>query len=128
VPVDDVESAHRGPIRGGIEVPNLDDRVTKLEERSDAHTRTMDYLRAEMSDLRGEMHALAGELRTEMSDLRSEMHALASELRGEMHALRTEMRHDFADMRATMDRRFTWLTGILVAGLVGVIGALVGTR
>jgi hypothetical protein len=102
-------------------MPDLDDRVTRLEERSDTHTRTMDYLRAEMSDLRGEMHALAG-------DLRSEMHALSSELRGEMHTLRTEMRNDFADMRATMDRHFTWLTGILVAGLVGVIGALVGTR
>ena len=102
-------------------MPDLDDRVTKLEERSDAHTRTMDYLRAEMSDLRGEMHALAGELR-------NEMHALSSELRGEMHAFRTEIRNDFADLRATMDRRFTWLTGILVAGLVGVIGALVGTR
>jgi hypothetical protein len=98
VPFDDVESAH------------------------------LDYLRAEMSDLRGEMHALAGELRTEMSDLRSQMHALSSELRGEMHTLRTEIRNDFADMRATMDRRFTWLTGVLVAGLVGVIGALVGTR
>ena len=120
-------------------MPDLDDRVTKLEERSDAHTRTMDYLRAEMSDLRGEMHALAGELRSEMSDLRGEMHALAgelrnemhalsSELRGEMHAFRTEIRNDFADLLATMDRRFTWLTGILVAGLVGVIGALVGTR
>jgi len=27
-----------------------------------------------------------------------------------------------------VDRRFTWLTGILVVGLVGVIGALVGVR
>ncbi len=127
-------------------MPDLDDRVTKIEERSDAHTRTMDYLRAEMSDLRGEMHALAGELRSKMSDLRGEMHALAGELRvemsdlrngmqtlagelrSEMHVLRTEMRLDFADLRATVDRRFTWLTGILVAGLVGVIGALVGAR
>ena len=109
-------------------MPDLDDRVTKLEERSDAHTRTMDYLRAEMSDLRGEMHALTGELRAEMSDLRGEMHALAGELRSEMHVLRTEMRLDFTDLRTTMDRRFTWLTGILVVGLVGVIGALVGVR
>jgi uncharacterized protein YukE len=127
-------------------MPDLADRVTKLEERSDAHIRTMDYLRAEMSDLRGEMHGLAGELRSEMSELRGEMHglagelrsemselhgemrALAGELRSEMHVLRTEMRLDFADLRATVDRRFTWLTGILVVGLVGVIGALVGVR
>ena len=109
-------------------MPDLDDRVTKLEERSDAHIRTMDYLRAEMSDLRGEMHGLAGELRSAMSDLRGGMHAHAGELRSEMYVLRTEMRLDFADLRATVDRRFTWLTGILVVGLVGVIGALVGVR
>ena len=127
-------------------MPDLDDTVTKLEERSNAHTRTMDYLRAEMSDLRGEMHALAGELRSEMSDLHGEMralagelrsemsdlrggmHALAGDLRNEIHLLRTEVRLDFADLRTSMERRFTWLTGILVAGLVGVIGALVGTR
>jgi hypothetical protein len=28
VPFDDVESAHRGPIRGGIGMPDLDDRVS----------------------------------------------------------------------------------------------------
>jgi len=77
----------------------------------------MDHLRSQMSALG---HSMDG--------LRSEIQALSGELRGEMHALRVELRQDFADLRADMDRRVTWLTGILVVGLVGVIGALVGAR
>ncbi len=39
-------------------MPGLDERVIRLEERSDAHTRTMDHLRSEMTELRREMRAL----------------------------------------------------------------------
>lgn len=97
-------------------MPDLDEGVIRLEERSDAHTRTMEHLRREMSDLR---HSVDG--------LRSEMHALRAEMRDDLAGFRADVRHDFADLRASMDRRFMWLTGIQVAGLVAVIGALVGT-
>jgi len=82
-------------------MPDVDERVTRLEERSDVHARAIDQLR-------------------------QETHAFRTEIRGDLAAFRAEMRKDFADLRADMDRRFTWLTGILVAGLVAVIGALVG--
>ena len=87
---------------------DLDERVTRLEERSDAHIQVMKHLLTEMSDIRRSLDALRIELRTEMI------------------AFRTEIRQDIADLRASMDRRFTWLVGIQVAGLVAVIGALVG--
>jgi len=91
-------------------MPDLDERVTRLEERSDAHTRAIEHLRGDVRELR------------------QEMHAFRAEIRGDLTAFRAEMRKDFTDLRADMDRRFTWLTGILVAGLVAVIGALVGAR
>lgn len=83
---------------------DLDERVTRLEERSDAHTRMMEQVLTGMSELRGE---IAG-------------------LRNEMTAFRGEIRQDIAELRTSMERRFTWLVGIQVAGLVAVIGALVG--
>lgn len=116
---------------------DLDERVTRLEERSDAHTRMMEQVLTGMSDLRSSMDALRIELRAEIAELRSELRAeiaeLRSELRGEIAGLRNEMtafradiRQDIADLRTSMDRHFTWLVGIQVAGLVAVIGALVG--
>jgi uncharacterized coiled-coil protein SlyX len=39
-------------------MPDLDERVVRLEERSGAHTRNMEHLRTEMIELRREMHAL----------------------------------------------------------------------
>jgi hypothetical protein len=127
---------------------DLDERVTRLEERSDGYTRTMGYLRAEISDvrhrmdtlgtdLRGGLSALGNELRGEMSALRNglrgEMFALGNELRSEMSALRTELRGDmdrrFADVNRRFDRmdgRFNWLVGIVVTGFVTVIGTIAG--
>ena len=98
---------------------DFNERVTRLEERSDAHTRVMEHVLTEMIDLRRSMDALRIELRTEIG-------ALRTEVRTEMAAFRAEIREDIADLRASMDRRFTWLVGIQVAGLVAVIGALVG--
>ena len=95
------------------------DLVRGGDQRSDAQLRTMDYLRSEMSDLRGEMKALRAEFRGDLAVFRTEV-------REDLAAFRTEMRADIADLRASMDRRFTWLVGIQVAGLVAVIGALVG--
>ena len=43
-------------------MPELDERVIRLEERSDAHTRHMEHLRHEMTELRREMHALRDDM------------------------------------------------------------------
>lgn len=104
----------------------LDERVTRLEERSDARTRMMEHVLTEMSDLRRSVDAFRVELRTEMTAFRTEIRQDMAALRTEMTAFRAEVRQDIADLRASMDRRFTWLVGIQVAGLVAVIGALVG--
>ena len=93
----------------------MDERVTRLEERSGAQTRTMEHLRGDVIELRRSVELLAGELRGEMTALR-----------GEMTALRGEVRQDIGALRGDFDRRFTWLVGIQVAGLVAVVAALVG--
>ena len=85
-------------------MPDVENRITRLEERSDAHLRTMEHLRGEMSDLSRSMDSLRGE-----------MTALGVELRGEMAALRRDV-----------DRRFSWLVGLQVATLATVVAALVG--
>ncbi|MEQ1573500.1 MAG: hypothetical protein ABL993_04575 [Vicinamibacterales bacterium] len=109
-------------------MPDLGARVTRIEERSEAQAHTMDYLRSDMSDLRRSMDSLSTELRGEMAALRSEMDSLSTELRGEMAALRTELRGEIAALRDSFERRFTWLVGIQVAGLVAVVGALVSAN
>ncbi len=127
-------------------MPDLGARVTRIEERSEAQAHTMDYLRSDMSDLRRsmdslstelrgemaalrrEMDSLSAELRGEMAALRGEMTALSTDLRGEMAALRTELRGEIAALRDSFERRFTWLVGIQVAGLVAVVGALVSAN
>jgi uncharacterized coiled-coil protein SlyX len=76
---------------------DLEQRVIRLEERSEAQTHTVDYLRQEMSDLRRSMETLAAELRGGMADLRS-----------------------------SFDRRFTWLVGLMVTGFVATIGTIAG--
>ncbi|MBI4266491.1 MAG: hypothetical protein HY657_19150 [Acidobacteria bacterium] len=110
-------------------MPDLNERVTRLEERSDAHLRTMDHLHSDMSDLRHSMDGLRGE----MAALRSDMVALAKELRGEMATLRsdmaalgTDLRGEMAALRADFDRRFTWVVGLQVVTLGAVVAALVG--
>lgn len=125
VPDDDVESG-RLPGSGGIDMAVLEQRVTRLEERSEAQIATMDYLRQDMSDLRRSMETLATELRSEMAAVRTEMASLSRDLRGEMAALRTELRGEMAEMRASFDRRFTWLVGLMVTGFVVTIGTIAG--
>jgi hypothetical protein len=142
--------AAQWPDSGGSDMPDFGTRVTRLEERSDAQTHTMDYLRSDMSDLRRSMDSLSTDLRSEMAALRSEMVTLSTELRGEMAtlsadlrsematlstdlrsemaALRTELRGEMAVLRDSLERRFTWLVGIQVAGLVAVIGALISAN
>jgi uncharacterized coiled-coil protein SlyX len=103
-------------------MPDLNERVTRLEERSDAQTRLMEHLRADISDLRNSVEVLR-------SDLRESVEALRTELRTELSGFRADVRQDFAEVRRTIDRidrRFTWLVGILVTGFIAVIGALAG--
>ena len=85
-------------------MPDLEQRVTRLEERSDAHTRMIDMIRSDIGDLRHSVDALRTELHVEISGVRAEIGGLRSEI----------------------DRRFTWLVGIQVASLVATIGVLVG--
>jgi uncharacterized coiled-coil protein SlyX len=109
---------------------DLEHRVTRLEERSEAQTATMDYLRQDMADLRRSTEALASELRSEMASLRTELRggmvALSSDLRGEMASLRTDLRGEMSDLRATVDSRFHWLVGLMVTGFVVTIGTIAG--
>lgn len=101
---------------------DLEHRVTRLEERSEAQTPTMDYLRQDMSDLRRSMETLATELRSEMAAVRTEMAAV----RTETASLSRDLRGEMADMSASFERRFTWLIGLMVTGFVVTIGTIAG--
>ena len=151
---------------------DIQQRVTSLEERTQAHETivgelrkdigdlrvelrtSVAALRTEISDLRGELHTsvaalrteigdLRGELRTSVAGLRTEISDLRVELRTEIAAIRGEMLHrsegtairsEIADLRRdmnqrflSMDQKFTWLVGLQVAGLIAVIGTLMGS-
>ena len=87
---------------------DLNERVSRLEEQSDAHIRMMDYLRKDMSDLRHSMETLN-------TDLRGEMATLSSDLRGEMALLSDRV-----------DRKFNWLIGIVITSTIANLGAIGG--
>ena len=170
---------------GGSIVADIQQRVTSLEERGQAHDTGIGELRKDIGDLRVELRKSVAELRTDiaavrgdmvhrseiaelraevvgmrgdmvhrsdLADLRTEIGGMRgdmvhrsemAELRAEVVGMRGDMVHrsDLADLRgdmshlrndmnqrfAAVDQKFTWLVGIQVAGLVAVIGALVGS-
>ena len=77
------------------------------------------------------------DLRTLITDLRGDTNRQFTELRGDMlrqlevtltqfTELRGDMNRRFAALDQKGDRHFTWVVGIQVALLLGVVGALVG--
>ena len=52
------------------------------------------------------------------ADIRAEMR----ETRGEMTAFRTDLTAELRSFRTEMDRRFTWMIGLLVGVLMGMVG------
>jgi hypothetical protein len=79
---------------------SLDERVAYMEGRMEDHAALMADIRAEMRGMRAEVRGEIGEVRTEVRDLRSEMN----------------LRFD------RMDQKFTWLVGMFVALLLGLLG------
>jgi len=108
----------------------LEERVAALEARVDAHAMSGSDLRGALLGLQDEMHRLFEQVdrrfeqvdrRFEQVDRRFEqMDQRFTDLQGQMN-----QRFDAVDQK--IDRHFTWLVGIQVAGLVAVVGALVGS-
>ncbi|MBI3049261.1 MAG: hypothetical protein HYY76_13235 [Acidobacteria bacterium] len=83
---------------------SLDERVALLEGRVQEQATQMTELRT-----------MGAEFRQELRDLREEM-------RQEFRALRDEMDRRFDHV----ERRFTWLVGMMVTGFLAVIGTVAG--
>lgn len=94
---------------------SLEERIATVEAQTDAQTRAMDALRAEM---REEFRAV----RSEIAELRRDMLAGDAALRVAINELRADMNRRF-DM---MDHKFTWFVGTQVATLLAVVGVLAG--
>ena len=115
---------------------DIHQRVASLEERAQAHETSVGELRKDIGDLRVELRTSGANLQTAIGDLRVGLHTSVAELRTEIAAVRGEMAHrsDVADLRhdmnqrfLAMDQKFTWLVGLQVAGLIAVIGTLMGS-
>ena len=96
-------------------MPNVEERIASLEGRVQEHASYMNDLRATGSEVREEIRGVRQELRQSIGDLRAEM-------REDMRNLRDEMNRRFD----VMDRRFTWLVGMMVTGFLAVIGTVAG--
>ena len=60
-----------------------------------------------------------------MADIRAEMRGLRTDVRGEISEVRTEIRELRSEMNLRLDRtdqKFTWLVGMFVALLLGLLG------
>lgn len=83
-----------------------------------------EHLRAEMADLRTELHVEMAALR---SDLRDELALLRSDLQGEMAGLRSEVGDQIVDVRLEIERTArrmqAWMIGTSVSVGAVVVGA-----
>lgn len=121
---DDVESRPGlSPGAGAGRVADIHQRVTSLEERAQAYDAGITELRKDIASLRTEIAQVVH--RPEFMELQREVAAIRADMvhRSDLTDLRREMNERFL----AMDQKFTWLVGIQVAGLVAVIGALVGS-
>jgi chromosome segregation ATPase len=104
----------------------VEERLASLEARMDA-----------MADLRTLITDIRGDANRQFTDLRGDTNRQFTELRGDMQRqlevtltqfteLRGDMNRRFEALDQKGDRHFTWVVGIQVALLLGVVGALVG--
>ena len=75
---------------------------------------TKEFLRAEISGLRAEMHAMGGDHRAETSSLRAEMHAMGGDLRAEIAELRAEMHQGFQRLTLALVGSMNSLAAVVV--------------
>jgi hypothetical protein len=97
-------------------MPSLEERVAYLEGRFGEHTQVADALREDFGGLRGKMHRMF-----EQADRRFEQVDKRFDLMDRRFD-RTDGRLESMD--AKIDRHFTWLVGIQMAGFLAVFGAL----
>jgi chromosome segregation ATPase len=112
-------------------MPSLEERVAYLEGRFGEHTQTTNGIRDDVSHLRDEMLRLFEDVdrrfehvdkRFEQVDQRFE----AVDRRFEAVDRRFDRTDDrLESIDAKIDRHFTWLVGIQMAGFLAVFGALV---
>jgi hypothetical protein len=78
----------------------------------------LEQVDARLDNVEQDLRELRREFHQEMGSLRSEMNSRFDQMYQEMSGLRAETR----DLRNSVDQRFIWLYGLLVAVLVGVAG------
>jgi hypothetical protein len=84
---------------------------------------TKQFLRAELAELRTELHDEIGSLRTELHD---EIGSLRTELHDEIGALRTELHQHVGSLRTEIADRLRRQTAFLAGTLFVAIGTAVG--
>ena len=136
-------------------MPTIEERVAYLEGRMQDHTRLWTDLRDGVTDLRTDVNRRFDEIRTEFGEFRADVNRRFDDVRAEFGDMRTDMdrrfnevRREVGDLRVEMDRRFedaraetrgdirrledkvdrhfVWLTGMIVTGVLGTMGAVIG--
>jgi len=83
-------------------------------------------LRTLITDLHGDTNRQFTELRGDMQQLRGDMQRQLDVTLPQFTELRGDMNRRFEALDQKGDRQFTWVVGIQVALLLGVVGAMVG--
>ena len=100
------------------------DVVADAVNQRDENLATKDFVRNQISIVRGEISDLRGDMNAQISGLRGDMNAQISDLRGDMSGLRGDMSGLRGDMNAQISaletRLVRWIvaTGLVVAGLL----------
>jgi hypothetical protein len=107
----------------------LEERLASLEAGMDA----MADIRTLITDLRGDTNRQFELMSRQFTELRGDMQRQLevtltqfTELRGDMNRRFEQADRRFEALDQKGDRHFTWVGGIQVALLLGVVGALVG--
>jgi exonuclease VII large subunit len=125
-------------------MPTLDERLAALEAQCEALAMSTPDLRGTLTELRGDMNQRFSQLVADMNRRFEQVDRRFSELQGQMNRrfehvdyrfegvdrrfvdMQAQMNQRFDAVDHRMDRHFTWLVGILVAGLVTMIGTVAG--
>ena len=91
--------------------------VADAVNQRDENLATKDFVRNQISIVRGDISDLRGDMNTQISDLRGDTNAQINDLRGEISGLRGDTN---AQISALETRLVRWIvaTGLVVAGLL----------
>jgi roadblock/LC7 domain-containing protein len=97
----------------------MEPRVTALETRLDTILPTL-ATKADIGDMRADMHKMHGEMRAEMHKMHTEMHAEMREMNDCLHQMNADMYKMNAEIKTWTLATMLTIVGTMLAAILGI--------